>query len=119
MTGQNRARMTIGNRCALGVSAQIFAGVFLLCPPIAAQHLLHNADAMDEVNLLPSDAAVRDMEEVKKELPCVVTPIKPLMGFDMKFHSGYEISIPLKELAGNGETLTVVFAVTPDAVFVF
>jgi hypothetical protein len=37
------------------------------------------------------------------------------MGFDMKFHSGYEISIPLKELAGNGETLTVVFSVTPDS----
>jgi hypothetical protein len=115
MTGQCRARMSIRTRCAIGVSAQIFACLFLLCPPAAPQTLLHNADAMDEVNLLPGDAAVLDMEEVKKDLPCVVTPIKPLMGFDMRFHSGYEISIPLRELAGSGETLTVVFAVTPDS----
>jgi hypothetical protein len=37
------------------------------------------------------------------------------MGFDLRFHSGYEISLPLKELAGPGQTLTVVFSVTPGA----
>jgi hypothetical protein len=115
MTGQYRARTSTRARCAIGVSAQIFAGIFLLCPSAAAQTLLHNADTTDEVNLLPGDAAVLDMEEIKTDLPCEVTPIKPLMGFDMKFHSGYEISIPLKELAGNGETLTILFTVTPDA----
>jgi hypothetical protein len=115
MTGQWRARMSIRTKCAIGVSAQIFTGFFLLCTSASPQSLLHNADAMDEVNLLPGDSAVLEMEEIKKDLPCVVTPIKPLMGFDMKFHSGYEISIPLKELAGDGETLTVVFSVTPDS----
>lgn len=115
MTGQRRARMSIRTRCAIGVSAQFFAGLFLLCPCAFPQSLMHNADAMDQINLLPGDAAVLDMEEVRKDLPCVVTPVKPVMGFDMKFHSGYDISIPLKELAGNGETLTVVFSVIPDS----
>jgi hypothetical protein len=80
MTGQCGVRMSIRTRCAIGVSAQIFAILCLLCPSAAAQRLLHNADAMDEVNLLPGDSAILDMEEVKKDLPCLVTPIKPLMG---------------------------------------
>jgi hypothetical protein len=83
--------------------------------PAAAQNLLHNADALEEVNLLPGDAAVLEMEETKKDLPCTVTSIKPLMGFDLRFHSGYEISIPLKELASKGQTLTVIFSVTPSS----
>ncbi len=89
--------------------------LFHLCIPLNAQNLLHTADAMDEVNLLPGDAAVLEMEETKKDLPCTVTSVKPLMGFDMRFHSGYEISLPLKELAGPGQTLTVVFSVTPTS----
>ncbi len=92
---------------ALAVLAQIGAS------PLPAQNLMHNADALNEVNLLPGDASVLEMEEVKKDLPCLVTSVKPLMGFDLRFHSGYEISLPLKELAGNGQTLTVVFSVTP------
>jgi hypothetical protein len=80
-----------------------------------AQTLLRNPDPVSTVNLLPGDEAVLEMEEVKKDLPCTVTPVKPLIGFDLRFHSGYDISVPLKELAGSGETLTVLFSVTPAA----
>ena len=93
----------------------IFPFLLVFAPTASAQNLLHNADSLSEVNLLPGDAAVLEMEEVKKDLPCVVTPVKPLMGFDLRFHSGYEIAIPLKELAGSGQTLTVVFSVIPVA----
>jgi hypothetical protein len=89
------------------------ASILVLTPMAFGQNLLRNADSLSEINLLPGDAAVLEMEEVKKDLPCVVTPVKPLMGFDLRFHSGYEIAIPLKELAGNGQTLTVVFSVIP------
>jgi len=87
--------------------------LFHLCAPVSAQNMMHTADAMDEVNLLPGDSAVLEMEEIKKDLPCTVTSVKPVMGFDMRFHSGYDITIPLKELASNGQTLTVVFSVAP------
>ena len=87
--------------------------LLVCCPAATAQNMLKSADALNEINLLPGDAAVLEMEEVKKDLPCVVTPVKPVMGFDLRFHSGYDILIPLKELASNGQTLTVVFAVTP------
>jgi hypothetical protein len=76
---------------------------------------MRNSDAVAEVTLLPGDAAVLEMEEAKKDLPCTVTSIKPVMGFDMRFHSGFEVTLPLKELAGSGQILTIVFSVTPDS----
>lgn len=60
-----------------------------------------------------SDAAVLESQEARKDLPCSVTSIKPALGFDLKFHSGYDVYIPLKELAGNGNLLTMVFRVIP------
>lgn len=66
------------------------------------------------VRLFSSDAAILEARESRKDLPCTVTQIKPQLGFDLKFHSGYEVSFPLKELAGSENTLTMVFKVTPD-----
>jgi hypothetical protein len=64
--------------------------------------------------LFTSDAAVLESQENRKDLPCVVTPTKPSLGFDLKFHSGYEVSIPLRELAGDGNQLTMIFRVAPE-----
>jgi hypothetical protein len=64
------------------------------------------------VKLLASDAAILDTEEIKKDLPCTVNPIKPILGFDLRFHSGYEILVPLRELAGDGDALTIIFRVS-------
>jgi hypothetical protein len=66
------------------------------------------------VQLLSSDASVLDVGESRKDLPCTVNPVKPLMGFDLRFHSGYEITVPLRELAGDGNLLTIIFRVTSD-----
>ncbi len=62
-----------------------------------------------------SDAAILESQEIRKDLPCNVFPVKPTLGFDLKFHSGYSVNIPLKELAGDGNQLTMIFRVTPDA----
>ena len=45
-------------------------------------------------------------QEVRKDLPCTVTTVKPVLGFDLKFHAGYEVTVPLKELAGSENQLT-------------
>ncbi len=66
------------------------------------------------VRLFTSDAAILEAREIRKDVPCTVTPVKPVLGFDLKFHAGYDVSIPLKELAGSDNTLTVVFRVAPD-----
>jgi hypothetical protein len=67
------------------------------------------------VRLLESDSAVLEVEDIKKDLPCTVTQVKPLLGFDLRFHAGYDITLPLREIAGDGDQLTILFKVTPDA----
>src|SRR5690242_10490134 len=57
--------------------------------------------------LFTSDAAILESQEARKDLPCSVTSVKPNLGFDLKFHSGYEVSVPLKELSGEGNLLTM------------
>ena len=86
-------------------------GVLLAAPgALFAQRMLPGGST----RLLPSDAAILESEEVRKDLPCSVTPVKPVLGFDLKFHSGYEVCVPLKELAGEANQLTIVFRVTPE-----
>jgi hypothetical protein len=68
----------------------------------------------EPVRLLPSDAAVLESQRPRTDLPCAVRPIKPSLGFDLKFHSGYDVTIPLQALAGNGDSLITVFRVKPE-----
>jgi hypothetical protein len=66
------------------------------------------------VRLHNTDTAVLEVPEARKDLPCNVSPVKALVGFDMRFHAGYEVSIPLRDLAGPENLLTVIFRVTPE-----
>ena len=67
--------------------------------------------AGEPVTLMPSDMAILESPDTRRDLPCTVTQRKPELGFDLKFHSGYEVSLPLRELAGSGEVLSIVFRV--------
>lgn len=64
--------------------------------------------------LVNTDIAILEADEIRKDLPCSITPAKPALGFDLKFHSGYDVTVPLKELAGADNLLTVLFRVTPE-----
>jgi len=66
------------------------------------------------VRLFTTDAAILEAQEPRKDLPCVATPVKPTLGFDLKYHAGYEVSVPLRELAGSENLLTIVFRVSPE-----
>ncbi len=66
------------------------------------------------VRLFGTDLAVFEMREPRQDLPCHVTPTKSaLVGFDLKFHSGFEVTVPLRELAGRENLLTILFRVAP------
>jgi hypothetical protein len=65
------------------------------------------------INLYNTDLAVLEAGDPRKDLPCNVTPVKPQIGFDLRFHSGYEITVPLKELVGSENMLTIVFRAAP------
>jgi hypothetical protein len=66
-----------------------------------------------KVRLVGSDEAVLESQDVRKEISCTVTPVKPVLGFDLRYHAGYSVAIPLKELAGSENVLNILFRVTP------
>ncbi|MBV9037863.1 MAG: hypothetical protein JO182_25460, partial [Acidobacteriaceae bacterium] len=78
------------------------------------QGLLKPVQPGEPVMLLPSDMALLEVEEPRKDLPCTVTQRKAELGFDLRFHSGYQVSIPMHELSGDSELLTVVFRAYPQ-----
>ena len=79
---------------------------------LCAQDMIAPAGAV--VRLMPSDSAILESTENRKDLPCTVTPDKAILGFDLKFHLGYEVSVPIRELVGSENQLTMVFRVTPE-----
>jgi len=66
--------------------------------------------------MINTDMAVLEAGEPRKDLPCTVNPAKSAqVGFDLRFHAGYDVSVPLKDLAGGENMLTILFRVSPDA----
>ena len=81
---------------------------------LLAQVLMPPSEPGGAVSLFSSDAAILEAREIRKDVPCSVSPVKPILGFDLKFHAGYDVSVPLKELAGSDNHLTMVFRVAPE-----
>ena len=86
----------------------------IILPHAAAQNLMQGVSSHGAIQLLASDAAIIEIEEVKKDLPCTATQVKPVLGFDLRFHTGYDIVLPLREISGAGDQLTILLKVTPD-----
>lgn len=97
----------LGGQCLL-------AGLLLTTTPLPAQILIHGSGPHRGANIFNTDLAVLEGGEQRKDLPCTVTASKPTLGFDLKFHAGYQVTVPLKELAGSENTLNIVFRVSPD-----
>ncbi len=81
---------------------------------LRAQMLLRPAEVGELVHPMPSDMVVLESDETRKDIPCTVAPQKPELGFDLRFHSGYSVTVPIRELAGDGGTLSIIFRVAPD-----
>lgn len=85
----------------------------LWASPLDAQTKLTSAQGGPPA-IVASDLAVFEAREPRNDLPCIVDPSKPLLGFDLRFHAGYQIAVPLRELAGEENLLTILFRVTPE-----
>jgi hypothetical protein len=89
------------------------AGVLLLwCPGMVRAQVPLGEGGV--VRIFNTDQAVLEAGDARSDLPCVVVPDKPLLGFDLRFHAGYTVTVPLRELAGTENLLTILFRVTPD-----
>jgi len=67
-----------------------------------------------QLQLNNSDLAVLEAQQIRKDLSCTVDPVKPALGFDLRFHGGYDINVPLQDLAGYENQLTILVRVTSD-----
>ncbi len=106
----NRSR---GSAPAVALAAAVT--LFLPALPVRSQILLKPPEPGDPVNILPSDMAIFEAGTERKDLPCSVTERKVELGFDLRFHAGYDVSLPLSEVSGDGGVLTVVFRIYPQA----
>jgi hypothetical protein len=79
---------------------------------LGAQAQLAGTAGGGGLHMMNTDLAVLEAQEVRKDLACTVTPSKPVLGFDLRFHAGYEVAVPLKELSGSENKLTILFRVT-------
>lgn len=102
-------RWALGTKSALVVCLALAPAGLL-----PAQEVIPAVSPGGAVRLFNEDAAILESTDSRKDLPCTVTPDKPTLGFDLKFYAGYEVSVPLKELAGSENHLTMVFRVTPE-----
>jgi hypothetical protein len=114
MSNSSSARGRGATRAFLPCLALISPALCFNIRPLAAQELMQPSAPGGEVRLFSSDSAMLEASDNRKDLPCTVTPVKPVLGFDMRFHAGYDVSTPLKELAGSENQLTMVFRVTPE-----
>src|SRR5581483_4499409 len=96
--------------CAGTVSALLFA-----VSAASGQVTLKSSVADGIVNVIPTDLTILEAGEARKDLACTVTPAKAQLGFDLKFHGGYDVTVPLHDIAGSENVLTIVFRVTPAA----
>ena len=62
--------------------------------------------------LFGTDMAVLEAGEPRKDLPCSVDHEKAVLGFDLRFHAAYDVNVPLRELSGSENLLTILFRVT-------
>jgi hypothetical protein len=52
--------------------------------------------------------------DTSARLHCSFTPERPALHYDLQFHTGYSIGIPLGQFSGSGREVTVLLRVTPE-----
>jgi len=114
--GRMRYRLRPGKMSPRTIIGYSNLPLWILCglaAPAAAQIGLTGSGPGNLVRIFNTDMAVLEVQEHRKDLPCEVTPVKAAVGFDLRFHAGYEVSVPLRELVGSENQLTILFRVTP------
>lgn len=79
----------------------------------ASGQALLSGSGSGAINIVNTDLAVLEAGEERKDLPCSVLGGKPVLGFDLRHHASFEVSVPLRDLMGSDNLLTILFRVTP------
>src|SRR5258708_1064359 len=108
--------MTMGNTrfVHFGTSLLPLTLVLSSAAGMRAQTVMRPSGPGGMVHTFNTDEAILESQEVRKDLACTVEPIKASLGFDLRYHTGYEVTVPLRELAGAENVLTMIYRVTWD-----
>ena len=90
--------------CRLFLIASVFAG------GSAAQQLFDSSPGSD-LHFHPSDHAILSGDTNRSDLGCRVEPLKPRLGFDLKYTAGFVVRVPAEAVAPSGDALRAVFRV--------
>jgi hypothetical protein len=109
-----RRMLLIRNRRESGLATRTQSvGLLLILASLSAAGEPGNRLERDP-RLQYDDLAELASREPRAELSCQVSPEKPSLGFDLRFHSDYHITIPVKALADSGGWLKVAARVMPS-----
>ena len=97
--------------CQSRVLSCLVASLGLVASLADAQIFLNSTGK--NARLLGTDEAVLEAGDPRTDLPCAVVHPKPFLGFDLRFHARYEVTVPMRELAGGENLLSILFRVTP------
>jgi hypothetical protein len=67
----------------------------------------------EDASLLPADLSVLNSRVPHMDLSCQIEPVKPSLGFDLRFHSYYRVTIPRKMFEQGDSALSVIIRVRP------
>ena len=96
-----------------GHAIRLTAAALLLSTASWGQNMLRPSLQDGSIRIINSDRAVLSSPERRKDVPCSVFPSKPKLGFDLQFTAGYMATVPLRALAGSGNSLRILFRVKP------
>ena len=110
---RRRLNTQINTRCSLAGRLRTAGLLFMLA--VSAVSGWAQTRLSPELHLQYTDMAVLASRERRADFSCQVTQDKPSLGFDLRFHSDYHVTTPIKLLADVGGWLQVVMRVTPAA----
>ncbi len=89
---------------------RLFAIASLSAGSLAAQQLFDSSPGND-LHFHPSDNAILSGETNRSDLGCRVEPLKPRLGFDLKYTAGFVVRVPAEAVASAGDALRAIFRV--------
>ena len=91
----------------------ILTASFAFPDPAGGQSLLRPSLDDGELRILATDLAILSGTENRDDLPCQVMALEPRLRFDLQYQAGYRVTMPLKALAGSGNSLRLLIRVKP------
>lgn len=91
----------------------LLALVALVAAPLGSQQLFDTAPGR-ALHFHSSDTAILSGSSNRRDIDCRVEPLRPRLGFDLKYTAGYAVHVPADAVEQDGDHLRVLFRISPS-----